>query len=593
MPISDDIKERLDITEVVSDYAPLQKAGKSFKAQCPFHAERTPSFFVFPERQTWRCFGACATGGDVFSFVMRAENLDFREVLRLLAQRAGVSLQTLKSTPRASDTDHLYRVNQEAVDFFQKVLKGSKGAQVRAYLEKRGVGEEAMGSFTLGFSSRSVASLRDHLLNVGFDKQALLDAGLVTVGESGQLRDMFRGRLMFPIRDEAGGVVGFGGRAIEDTIKPKYINTPRTVIFDKGRLLYGLDLAKETIRRVKRVVIVEGYMDVVAAHEHGNTNVVASMGTALTDHQVGILRSRAREYVLALDPDTAGREATWQVFERQRGLSMDRKSRQLNQFSVAVLPVGKDPDRLIREEPDRWDQFIRDAVPLMDYLLRAMTSKFDLSTSQGKSEAATRLLPIIAGLDNPFEQDRYFNQLAEVLAVSPETLEASIGRPRAWRKGRSAPPSVSPFDKVTSDPLEEHLLVLLLQHPNLREQAEGLREEFLTRPENRAVFVMWSQCVTMEPGELGFGHELEDHLNRLQTREIPPTDHQRRVTDLRSCIRRLEERHLREMKAQEELLLSQGTGDLSAREFEVLQRQIMVTNERLRQIFLEGSSQRK
>lgn len=334
-------------------------------------------------------------------------------------------------------------------------------------------------------------------------------------------------------------------------------------------------------------------MDAIAAHEHGYTNVVASMGTALTEHQVALVRRLAHHFVLALDPDAAGQEATlrslessWRVFEqqplaRQRGTTLYQKGQQTASLAVAPLPVGRDPDQLIRDDPQSWERLVADAPPLLDYLMAALARKFDLSTSQGKAEAAARLLPLIAGLENPFEQDRSFRRLADLLGVSPETLEASIGRP--WtRRGqrRPPPPATSPFARTEADPLEEHTLALLLQDAELREHAGDMHEDHFLRPESRAVFMLWRQqdkfdMITLQPDD-----ELKVHLDRLRTKELPPADHRQRVADLLACIRRLEERRLREMKAQEEV----GAEDLEA-----FQEQIVATNERLRQLFAETS----
>ena len=310
MALSDDIKSRLDILDVVSPYVTLQKSGRSFRGLCPFHAEKTPSFFVFPERQTWRCFGACATGGDIFTFVMRAQNLTFGEALRHLAQQAGISLP---SRARRSQHEDLYQLNEEAAQYFHRRLASSQGKAARAYLEQRGLTPESTERFRLGLSPPDGESLKNYLASKDYTPEQLAAAGLVTTGEGGGYRDLFRSRLIFPILDEQDRVAGFAGRSLDDT-QPKYLNSPATPIFDKGHLLYGFNLAKESMKE-KGAVVVEGYMDVIVPHQHGFTNVACSMGTALTERQGTLLAKAASEVVLALDPDAAGQEATFRSLE--------------------------------------------------------------------------------------------------------------------------------------------------------------------------------------------------------------------------------------------------------------------------------------
>ena len=305
MTVIDDIKSRLDITDVVSKYVTLQRSGANSKANCPFHQEKTPSFYVFPGRQSWRCFGACATGGDVFSFVMRAENLEFKDTLERLAQQAGVELpKRQERAEQRSATD----INEETRAYFQRLLASDRGKPARDYLERRGLSQQAVEKFELGLSPGDGQSLRNHLERQGFSPQQMDLAGVTRTMDSGQQRDLFRGRLMFPIRNGQGGLGGFGARALDDS-QPKYLNSPRSPVFDKSRILYALHLAKDSARQ-QGVVIVEGYMDAIAAHEKGFTNVVASMGTAITEHQVAEIRRITGDVTMALDADAAGQQAT-------------------------------------------------------------------------------------------------------------------------------------------------------------------------------------------------------------------------------------------------------------------------------------------
>ena len=385
MSVVDDIRDKLDIVEVISGYVPLRKAGRNFKARCPFHTEKTPSFTVSPDRQTWRCFGACATGGDIFNFVMRKDNVEFGEALRRLADTAGVEVST-RPKEQVDRDEALFRVNQEAARFYNEMLKLPEGRAALKYLYDRGIDAKAIDEFQLGFSPKGRDRLRTHLSTLDANLGHATQAGLLRSDDEGNVRDFFFGRLMVPILDRRGRVAGFGGRSLDGS-NPKYINTPATPIFDKQATLYALDKAASAIREQETAVIVEGYMDVIAAHQNDRKNVVASMGTALTERQVYLVRSLAKTVVLALDADIAGQEATlrsleasWRAMERRRFGQREEVS-----LRIAVLPEGSDPDDIIRESADRWDEIVKSAVPYMDFVIPAMARRHDLSTSQGKA----------------------------------------------------------------------------------------------------------------------------------------------------------------------------------------------------------------
>ncbi len=622
MTAVNDIKGRLDIMDVVSHYVGLQRSGRSYKAVCPFHSERTPSFFVFPERQSWRCFGACATGGDVFSFVMKVENLDFKEALARLAQQAGVQLEDRRDRDKAHAT--IYEVNEAALKMFVEALASRlTGGPARAYLEKRGLDQATIEAFELGMSPGDGTSLRGHLTSRGYTQEHLALAGLVTQGRDGGYRDLFRGRLIFPIRDREGRLSGFGGRALSDG-GPKYLNSPRSPVFDKSRILYAAHKAKEAAR-AQGLVIVEGYMDAIAAHQHGFSNVVASMGTALTEQQVGLVHGllgrgepgASRRVVLALDPDTAGQEATlrsmessWKVFQaksvsRSGGPTLYDRRQDLA-LMVASLPQGKDPDEVIREAPQEWAALIEGAVPLMDYLFTALSARLDLAAPQGKREMAELLAPMIYGTRDPFQQDYYFQRLASMLEVSEDALQASLGRLRASAGRRRAPTgraneaqqaSASPFSRMDRDPLEETALALLLQHPELVAGGDssgpggewetpgtgGLRLEHFRRVENREVFTSILKCSKLDALREELDYEIAEHLDRILARDLPPTDRKARAEELSICVRRLEERHLREMNREEALRLSEE--ELS--EHPEQGERILEINERLKNVLME------
>ena len=639
MDVVDEIKSRLDILDVVSQYVPLQRAGRSYRALCPFHTEKTPSMHVFPERQSWRCFGACATGGDLFSFVMRVDNIGFSEALSRLGRQAGVELP--EKGARKGQHDILYEANELAKEFFCRLLSSDEpGRSSRGYLESRGLTADTIDRFQIGLSPPDGEALKVYLTSrKGYTEGQLAQAGLVTQTQGNRYRDMFRHRLMFPIRDAEGRLAGFGGRTLDGS-QPKYLNSPRSPIFDKGHILYALHMAKDAITK-EGAVIVEGYMDAIAAHQHGFSNVVASMGTALTQQQVSLIRRlvgregpTSSEVVLALDPDAAGREATlrslessWNVFQastprRVQGVTTVYERQQTPSLKIALLPEGKDPGEMIMESPAEWATIVRDAAPLMDYLFSALSSRFDPTTPEGKARLADLLFPLVAATPDPFQQDYYFQRLAALLGVNEQTLQASLGRSHSrGQKARAGAPqrqlgspqrsprrdeaTSTPFAKLDHDPLEEYCLALMLQNPHLSEPTKsgesvsethrdqgndkrndviaggaGVRLEYFRRPENREVFTNWTKCSTLEALDKILDDELKGQLEYLLAKALPPSDRNQLHEAFHGCVRRLEERYVRDLKKEEGLRLSEAT----AEEIEETGSQILELNQRLKLI---------
>jgi DNA primase len=581
----EEVKARLDIVDVIGQYLQLQKAGRSFKAPCPFHNERTPSFIVSPERQTWHCFGACGTGGDVITFVMKKEAMEFPEALKMLAERAGVKLQER----RVSEQDdrrkqRLYAANDAAARWYRHLLLTADAARyARAYLERRGIDEATAESFGLGFSPPAWEGLRQHLSEAGFSDEELLRAGLLVKGEDG-LHDRFRGRLMFPIHDEKERIAGFGARALDDTM-PKYLNTSQSPAFDKSSLLYALRRATAGIRREGRAVVVEGYMDVIAAHQHGFDNVVASMGTALTERQVRLLRRSAAEIVLALDADAAGREAairghdvvrdalrddgktvpvvTW------RGLAGYQQTVDV-QLKVAVLPEGRDPDDVIRNKPDDWQALVEGAVPVIDFRLDALVAANDLSTPSGRSQLAKEFLGLLGAVTDPVVRAHYLQRLARLSQTGERELSAMLAS-AAPRKGNRTPvPHQAPAITTRGDAKEEFLLSLLLRYPGLRDEGLNTPDDLLVNSENRALLVVWKTIDGSHDATSGYIEavnnaapvELRPYVERLSLRKMPAYDLKEARRALDDCVQRLQRRRLEAEK--------QATGSLLAeREAEV------------------------
>lgn len=603
MSVIDDIRAKLDIVEVVAPYVTLQQSGRTLKANCPFHTERTPSFVISPERQSWRCFGACAVGGDIFSFVMRAENMEFRDALRTLAQKAGVELQP--SRDRAA-SNAAQSANNAAAEFYQEVLKSDRGKTARDYLDERGVSQDARDKFQLGLSPDTWDGLVQHFKTFGVTREAALRAGLVREADDGRPYDFFRGRLMFPICDRDGNVIGFGARALDDS-NPKYINTAATEAFDKRNTLYALHMASPTIRQTGTAVIVEGYMDAIAAHEHGFTNVVASMGTALTENQVSQLRSLAQNYVLALDPDAAGQEATlrslessWRVFRSAVARRSPASQSVLSQYrppelKIAELPEGQDPDTLIRSDSKRWEETVAGAQPLLDFVIPALVERTDLSVPDSRANIARELARLINQLDE-MDQYEYWNKLAEQLKVPLDSLRASLGTQRNQRGRRQRDSERADSEAVVEvspnllagenpEPVEEYVLALLIHHPNLLEDVRKFDPQYFRHTENQQLFTAMLTYPTIAELRLGLDSALSGLLVRLEQLEFPPMTSAERESARNQCLDRLEERHLRELQLS--IVQTDTPAVAPQRELEI---QVQKINHRLRELQLIRSS---
>jgi len=609
MSTIDEIKERLDIVDVVSAYVTLQKSGRNFKALCPFHTEKTPSFFVFPERQTWHCFGSCGTGGDIFSFMIKKEGLDFGEALKLLADRAGVRLASKqKGQARDDEWERLYSVNEAAAQYYHSLLLEDKQAEfARKYLGQRGISSETIESFELGYSPNSWDALYQHVTSKGYKSADLVNAGLGASKENGTVHDQFRNRLMIPIKNEAGKVAGFGARTLDGS-NPKYLNSPQTAIFDKGGLLYGLDRAKEAIREQNLAIIVEGYMDVLTAHQHGFTNVIAPMGTSLTDRQMNALKKLTRNISLALDADAAGEQATLrglavarQTFSerrdyRERGW-LEGDSRLQGNLKIILIPQGKDPDDVIRENPDEWTRLVGEASTVMDYVFQAITSKLDIDTVAGKSAAVEQLLPVITGMGSEIERDQYLKRLSKLVEVNEKTLidKAAQLRPTAREKGKK---TISlPSTSISRYPLEEYCLSLLLQHPELREHGAALSPEHFEGTENRELFVAWMNSSSIEELRNNLDASLHEHLDELLNKQFPPFSQRELETAIADYTRHLWAQRLRKIKTMEETLLSEAEseGDINMikDKVETLLKKSLEPNAQLKELFEKARRERR
>lgn len=477
------VKQKLDIVEEIGAVVPLKKSGKAFKGLCPFHGERTPSFYVFPETGTWRCFG-CNEGGDLFTFIEKQQGLDFRDVLTQLAERAGVSLDSgsrdhgdYSESAETSARKRLRQLNEAAAIWYHhQLLQAHEAQYARTYLESRGVSNESIATWRLGFAPDG-DRLAQYLLAQGYAAKELVEAGLAREREAdrgGGLYDYFRNRLIFPIRDGRSQTIAFGGRELGGG-HPKYLNTPQTPLFDKSATLYGLDLARDSIRRADRVVIVEGYVDAIVTHQYGFRNVVACIGSAITEKHIKQIKKLTRRVALALDPDSAGENAmvrgiavAQEAFDRtsvpipvaadsskhltsnqlhksgalsyavQRGFASVQGQVRFEEtvdaeITVVRLPPHEDPDEFVRRDAAGWERAVANAQPLIDFLIDTQTADLDLATPHGKIEASRRLLPIIAEIRERTLADEYVGRLAAKIRLDKIDLARDLTMARRKR----------------------------------------------------------------------------------------------------------------------------------------------------------------
>lgn len=472
----EEIKSRLDIVEFINSYVRLEKAGINYKARCPFHTEKTPSFFVSPARQIWHCFGGCGEGGDIFRFVMKIEGYDFPEALRLLAQRAGVVLK--REDPRIrSERNRLYDICEEAAAIFEKTFQITPA--VKAYIKKRGVADSTIREFRIGFAPQSWDFLLKALIQKGFKPEEIEKAGLVIKSEDdNSWYDRFRSRIMFPIMDANGRVVGFSGRIfhpdslhnphksfsrnVTEEVKKeeaKYVNTPQTLIYDKSRVLYGFDKAKQEIRAKNKVVVVEGQMDLIMSHQAGVKNAIAVSGTALTPQQLKTLRRLCDTIVSSFDTDSAGDSATRRSLELAAEFEFNCR--------IAVIPSGKDPADTVLENPEAWKNAVETAKPVVEFYFEKAFREKNSSTAEGKKEISALLIPFIRELSSEIEKAHWVSELARRLAISEEAVWKELRKshstalyPREVKVEESAD-SVVVKGRPRRELLEERVLALM------------------------------------------------------------------------------------------------------------------------------------
>jgi len=594
MSVVEKIKERLDLAEIVGRQVQLQKAGRNLKGLCPFHNEKTPSFFVFPDTQRWRCFG-CGKGGDIFTFVMEYEGWDFRTALEELGREAGVEVRPLTPTQvkAAAEEDRLRLAMKAATDYYHQLLLSAPQAEkARQYLKRRGFTTETNETFQLGYSLKSWDALRTHLLGKGFTLEELVNAGLLVKKEDGGTYDRFRDRLMIPICDRRSRIIAFGGRVLSPHDEPKYMNSPQTPLFDKSQVLFGLDRASQAIRDSDFVIIVEGYMDVMIPYQEGYKNIVAPMGTALTETHLKQLQRLSRRFILALDPDEAGITATLRGLETARK-TLDRNweavfdpkglvgyEGRLNvDIRVLLLPDGLDPDELILQNRGKWQQLLKKAQPVVRFYFEQLLQQEDPNEPKGKARIIDTMLPLLRDISSSVEREAYAQEIALKLGLNAKMLMDRLrAKDRVEAVRRQAVVASTEHNQQPEDK-ESHVLSILLHFPDLLERVnmslieqglEPLQEIDFTK-DGRLIWEAWLEVLGDPRQDLQdlLPGELQEQVTQWQKTPLPemPMDQWERVV-LRTLLL-LREKRTREVfnEVQSMIILAQQEGDLKGTDY--------------------------
>ena len=534
---------------------------------------------------------------------MHQHRVEFKDALTILADRSGVSIERQDSKNYDRD-ESLIAINKEAANYFQTCLVSNQGTVARQYLKNRGVNEITSETFQIGFSPKERDGLKSHLLKIGFDEEMMALAGIIRKWGDGNSSDFFRQRLIFPIHNQKSQIIGFGGRSLTNN-SPKYINTPATPIFDKRSNLYALNISQETIRSQNSVTIVEGYMDAVTAHQFGFRNVVASMGTALTEQQVFKIRSMTNDIILALDPDTAGQEATlrslessWKIIGDQRASSSTFfQQRSTLKLKIAVLENGMDPDELIRKDPIEWETSVEQAKPYISFIIDALESRFNLDSSDGKTQALEIMRPIIQKA--PFlEQDGYINKLSTLLELNPQAIRAGISQSKTpkntYRRTINSINS-SQSQEISKKligsnerSLDEHVILLILNLPDLKSIAHNLSPEWLKNSEDRELLERLIQSDSIQSLETGLEPSLKIRLDDLSKKALEPIDINSAKKAFQQCILRMEIRYIKEMQ---EIIINAIQPEDET--FKNLENQVAELNNRIKELETSFNDVRK
>ena len=557
----EDILSRVDIVELVSSYIPLKRAGRNFKALCPFHHEKTPSFMVSPDRQIYHCFG-CGESGNAFKFLMRYERLEFPEAVETIAKRVGVVLPSIhkQEDKNLSINTQLYKMNELACSFYENNLNSTDGQRAKGYLLKRGISQETIKLFKLGVALEKWDALINHLRNKNFDLSLIQKAGLIIAKEGGGYYDRFRNRIIFPIFDIKDRILGFGARVLDNAL-PKYINSPETFIYTKGKNLYGLNLSKDSIRENDFAVVVEGYMDFIIPYQAGLKNIVASLGTALTPEQVRLLKRYAQSVVMVYDGDTAGELATLR--------SLDIFIEEGMEVKVVTLPKTHDPDLFVKEKGiESFKDKIVKAQNLLDYKLGILKTRYNVKEIEGKAKIASSMLETINKFKNAVLKSEYIKKLAQELDVEEDAL---LQEAKKINIVKPIYDSGHPDDKKTLNinPTEKLLIKLMLEEKGLINKIKQNLEpaDFRDERTSRIVSIMFDlleQGKSIEPNLL-VNYLSEEDVSQVvcESMFLPEVTTQNREKAIDDCIQRIksEKIRLKKQDLHDQIKIAQKSGD--------------------------------
>lgn len=479
--ILDEIRNRLDIVDVISNYVPLKPSGKGHKGLCPFHQEKTPSFMVDSQKQIFHCFG-CGEGGNIFSFIMKIEKVNFPEAVKILAEKAGVQLPSVQesNTREYREKNNIFKLNEAAANYYQDNLVNKQGRVALQYLLKRQFKKEIIEKFQLGFALPGYDNLYNNFIKKKVNISILLKSGLVTKSQkTGKVIDYFRNRIIFPIKNLQGRVVAFGGRVLDDQM-PKYINSPETPVYSKGKHLYGLYQARKSIRQKNQIIIMEGYTDVLIAHQYGFENAVASLGTALTNQQIDLIKRYADELIIAFDSDAAGKNAT------MRSLSILKEAG--IKIKVLSIPVESDPADIIIKKGSRYFSFLlENALPLIDYKIKVLMKRYNYKNSDGKLSIVREIFDDLKDIKSQLELQLEVKKIAEKLGLEEETILRDLNR---FRRGKSDLPNIQEKTSTESTHInaEKILIGCMLQKKESVEKIfSELKVEYFTVKEHKEI----------------------------------------------------------------------------------------------------------
>jgi DNA primase len=540
----DEIRSRANLLEVALEYLPLKRTGQNYKTLCPFHKEKTPSFVVSPTKGIFHCFG-CGVGGDVFSFIMKMEKVGFSEAVRILAKRCGVDIPSF-GVEVNKDKEVLYKINEMACNFFHQQLFLKEGVVAFKYLRNRGLKKETIVDFKLGYAPKGWGRLRDFLFSKGFDLLDIEKTGLIIHKEKRKTKekrdyyDRFRQRIIFPIIDIRGRVVGFGARSLGKK-EPKYLNSPETPVYNKSEILYGIDKARVAIREKEKAVIVEGYMDVIIAHQYGLTNVVGICGTALTLGQARLLKSYTKNAIILYDPDPSGRKASLRGVE----ILLDEGF----WVKIASLPSGYDPaDLLVKEGKERFEDSLSKAKDFFEYKLELTIQEVDLSSIEGKRKVVEEILPVLIKASTPIQRHMYIKKMAEVLEIDERVVREEV---KVGLKGRTSLVDIKEYVRSSEDTLykwERELIGLLLKDKSLlKEIWREVLEVVFTDPVNKRIISLIKELIRgereVETSKLidFLDDEAKGVVSGLLLKEYPSEDS---FSFARACLRKLKEHNL-------------------------------------------------